>query len=217
MVGAGGNLQLKEFDFVLPKPLSEDVDIDPEDPLLLKLQQTFIHKATTDLFHGCVGAVDGWQCFIQTPSINDVGHNILQYFNGHYSRYGINVQAMCDGHCRFTLVSVVAPGGQHDVVAYGKSNLPKFVEKLPKSFFVVADNAYMLSPQMLVPFLGTELRVQEMRDVYNFFLYPPILLVVHVHTGSLSMTCRPVIKKLARNYPTSIFRTQKFRFRSKIP
>jgi DDE superfamily endonuclease len=159
----------KELDLLLPQ--TDGATLDPNDPRLLQLQRSFIGKATSDLLWGCVGAVDGWQCFIQTPSAVDAEYNVTQYFNGHYKRYGLNVQAMCDGFCRFTFVAVAAPGGSNDAPAYERTELGRqFVNKLPSSFFVVADNAYILSPRMLVPFTAPELRVNEHGDVYNFFL-----------------------------------------------
>ena len=57
------------------------------------------------LFFGVVGAIDGWLCCINKPS--DVS-NPLDYFSGHYRRFGLNVQAVVDSEFRFTYVSVAA-------------------------------------------------------------------------------------------------------------
>ena len=45
------------------------------------------------LFYGVIGAIDGWLCTTQKPS--DV-ENEGDYFSGHYKRFGLNVQAICD-------------------------------------------------------------------------------------------------------------------------
>jgi DDE superfamily endonuclease len=144
----------KALDFQLPQ--TANAKFHENHPALRGLQASFM---------------DGWQCFINTPSVSDVEGPVIRYYNGHYKRYGINVQAMCDGKCRFTFVCVAAPGGQNDIQAYEKSSVGKeFVKKLPPGFFVVADNAYLLSPEMLVPFKGPELGRDVTKDVYNFFL-----------------------------------------------
>jgi DDE superfamily endonuclease len=141
------------------------------EPGLQRLQESFMDVVTLDIFWGCVGAIDGWQCFIDVPSVADVQGNVIQYFNGHYQHYGINVQAMCNGQCRFTFVSVPALGGQNSIQAYKKWSVGReFVDKLPPGTFVVADNVYLLLPQMLVPFKGSEMGGDVAKHVYNFFL-----------------------------------------------
>lgn len=43
------------------------------------------------VFHGCVGAIDGWLCCIHKPKNVD---NTAHHFSGHHQRCGVNVQAV---------------------------------------------------------------------------------------------------------------------------
>ena len=47
------------------------------------------------IFTNVIGCVDGWLCLMQVPPKEDVGHT-TSFFNGHYQRYGLKVQACCD-------------------------------------------------------------------------------------------------------------------------
>ena len=62
------------------------------------------------VFHGVLGAIDGWLCTTEKPS--DVP-NPSNYYSGHYQRFGFNVQALCDANLRFIYSSVInTPGFQ---------------------------------------------------------------------------------------------------------
>ena len=66
-------------------------------------------------FYGCLSAIDGWLCTTEKPS--DV-LNPIEFCSGHYQRYGLNVQAMCDANLRFSYISVAASGGTNDSRAF---------------------------------------------------------------------------------------------------
>jgi hypothetical protein len=63
---------------------------------------------------GCVGALDGFLFMIRTPRRREAANSWL-YFSGHYSRMGLNDQAMCDTNCKITYVAVLAPGRSSDL------------------------------------------------------------------------------------------------------
>jgi hypothetical protein len=105
------------------------------------------------ILDGCVGCLDGILLKIQTPSSNEVG-NVKSFFSGHYQTYGINVQAACDHHCRFISVCVAAPGGTNDIAAFRKTPLHKHIDALPVGKYIVGDNAYICSENLLTPFSG---------------------------------------------------------------
>ena len=69
------------------------------------------------IFFGILSAIDGWLCTMEKPS--DVP-NPSDYFSGHYQKYGINVQAMCDANLRITYLSVCRSGGSNDARAFRK-------------------------------------------------------------------------------------------------
>ena len=52
-------------------------------------------SAAFGVFHGCVGAIDGWLCCIHKPKNVD---NTAHHYSGHYQRHGVNVQAVVDAN-----------------------------------------------------------------------------------------------------------------------
>jgi hypothetical protein len=99
---------------------------------------------------GCIGCLDGILLKIQTPSAKEAG-NVKSYFSGHYQRYGINVQAACDYQCRFISICIAAPGGTNDIAAFRKTPLQKNVHELPLGKYIIGDNAYICSENLLTP------------------------------------------------------------------
>ena len=142
---------------------------DPEDLELRRVASGFKDKSSSEgLFDGVVGAIDGWLCCTNSPIDRDIT-NKRSYFSGHYKRFGLNVQAMCDSELRFTYFAVCAPGGTNDARAVRRcTTLQKWLQDLQGSgFFIVGDNAYVLSNELLIPFSGT---MNETQRTYNFFL-----------------------------------------------
>ena len=105
------------------------------------------------IIDGCVGCVDGILLKIQTPASKEVG-NVKSFFSGHYQTYGINVQAACDFQCRFISVCIAAPGGANDIAAFRKTPLYTIINKLPIGKYIIGDNAYICSENLLTPFSG---------------------------------------------------------------
>ncbi|ETO77568.1 hypothetical protein F444_07251 [Phytophthora nicotianae P1976] len=100
---------------------------------------------------GCVGAVDGWLCPIRVPQKKEVSR-VRSFFSGHYQRYGVNVQACCYHLSRFTAVTCSSPGGTGDAVAFLKWRLSAIVKDLTKGLYIVGDNVYTNTNQLLTPF-----------------------------------------------------------------
>jgi hypothetical protein len=125
------------------------------------------HSSAGELLYGFLGAIDGWLCCTNMPSGVD---NEIDYFSGHYQRYGLNIQAICDAHLRFLYFTVVAPGKFNDARAFRRcTKLNDWLNCLPTGVFVGGDNAYTLSDTMLVPFSGSQKREPHKRT-YNFHL-----------------------------------------------
>lgn len=61
---------------------------------------------------------------------NDVP-NARDYFSGHYQRYVINAQAVCDHEYRFMWLGVHGPGGCSYLVCYQRSSISAMVDELP--------------------------------------------------------------------------------------
>jgi hypothetical protein len=58
----------------------------------------------------------------------------------------------------------------NDVRALGKCvDFNRFIAALPKEYFILGDNAYGLSEQILIPFSGAQKQIVE-NDAYNYYL-----------------------------------------------
>jgi hypothetical protein len=118
------------------------------------------------MFHGCVGAIDGWLPTINKPNVN----NDADYRSGHYNCFGLNVQALCDASLKFIFIEVAAPGRTNDIRAYRRCRPMKdWIDQLPDGYFVVGDSAYPLSNHLLIPFSGTG-RYDQHKSAYNYYL-----------------------------------------------
>ena len=113
---------------------------------------------------------------IQTPSIS--------FFSGHYQTYGINVQAACDAKCRFiTSVCVAASGGTNDIAAFRKCPLFQQVQRLPIGNYIIGDNAYICTENLLTPFSGKWLVTTVMNsfDLMHVLAFKSFLLFIITH------------------------------------
>ena len=115
----------------------------------------------------CIGAIDGYLVAIDTPPQIDVG-NVRSYFSGHYQKYGINIQAVCDHLCRFIFVAVTAPGSINDRDAIKETPLPYLLHNLPQGFVVIADAAYEATEHLVSLFYGVHALDPE-NDNFNFY------------------------------------------------
>ena len=121
------------------------------------------------LYYGAVGAIDGWLACMNSPRVTDAS-NQTDFFSGHYQRYGLNIQAVCDANLRFIYFAVASPGKTNDLRAFGRcEKLQRWLHNLPNEYFLVGDNAYTLSNDMLVPFSGSQ-KQNEYNRSYNFYL-----------------------------------------------
>ena len=119
------------------------------------------------VFHGCVGAIDGWLCCIYKPKNVD---NTAHYYSGDYQRYGVNVQAVVDANLRFIYFGTIGPGRTNDARAFNNCiKLRQWIDSLPDRHFIIGDNAYPLSDKVLIPFSGAMKHVPT-NQTYNFFL-----------------------------------------------
>ena len=115
----------------------------------------------------CTGAIDEYFVAIDTPPQSDVG-NVRSYFSGHYQKYGINIQAVCDHLCHFIFVAVAAPGSINDRDAIKETPLPHLLRNLPQGFVVIADAAYKATEHLVSLFYGVHALDPE-NDNFNFY------------------------------------------------
>jgi hypothetical protein len=95
--------QCKALDIVFPAGVNK----------CARLAAGFRYLSAEESIGNCVGVVDGYLLSIETPSKEEAG-NVASYFSGHYQKYGINVQAMCDSRCVFRYFAISAPGSFND-------------------------------------------------------------------------------------------------------
>ena len=164
------------------------------------LASQFEGNASVPVFRGCVGALDGMTIFIKAPTAVEA-ENVLAYYSGHYKHDSLNVQALSDYRGKFLYFAVAAPGSFPDSKALGLTKLQKWVDSLPPGFFVVADNAYILSEHMLIPFSGSLRHVPE-HSSYNYFL-SQLRIRVEQAFGQYSVKWRILRKPLETKLSTS--------------
>ena len=128
----------------------------------------FANLSSHQVMRGCTGCIDGILIQTKCPSSNDV-QNARDYFSGHYQKYGLNMQAVCDHAYRFLWVGVNAPGGMSDNTNYQLSTISSLVEALPAGTYILGDNAYQVSENILTPFSGSQ-KDNIWNDSFNFHL-----------------------------------------------
>lgn len=164
-----------------------------------RVAEGFADISTNMIITYCVGAIDGYLLPIKVPSKTVVG-NVSSYYSGHYARYGLNVQAICNSHCRFTFLSAQSPGSVNDRVAYEHCKVSNIVESLPYDFAVVADAAYAASEHCLPMYYGTS-RKKAKYDNYNYYasqLRIRIEMAFGMMTRKWMILDSPVKTKLAK-------------------
>lgn len=131
------------------------------------LAASFERLSHDRIITNCVGVLDGYLLAIVTPP-KKIAKNVRSYFSGHYQKYGINIQACCDSHCRFTFVGIGGPGVSKDRSAVKASHLSDLIEALPSGYICIADCAYQPT-EKLIPVFGGDLALQKDNDNFNFY------------------------------------------------
>ena len=114
---------------------------------------------------GCIGALDGIQVVIEKPQAD---MNPLHFY-GRKGFYALTVQAIVDSDYHFLSCSSLTVGIAHDPLDFRLSSLNSFLEasKLPKGFWVYADEAYAVSDYIIIPFSRSTASLYQ--DGVNFF------------------------------------------------
>jgi hypothetical protein len=133
----------------------------------LHVASGFESISTNGCITNCVAAVDGYLLSIDTPTKKEA-KNVRSFFSGHYQTHGLNIQAACDHHCRFSFIAVAGPGSMGDREASRQCGLYDLIENLPGTFAAIADCAYKRMEHLTPIYGGNEGRRVE-NDTYNFF------------------------------------------------
>jgi hypothetical protein len=123
---------------------------DPEK--LALLEREFRGQSHVEDWAGEVGAVDGCHFGMFNP-----GKAVLNPARYHVSRKSCSamlVTAVCDIHRRFTFWDFSVEPTTHDSQAWALSELGLLIAdgKLDSRYFINGDSAYVIGPQMVVPY-----------------------------------------------------------------
>jgi hypothetical protein len=136
------------------------------DALAVRSRDFSSRSSFPTILRDVVGAIDGLFIKTRQPKVSEVG-NVRTYYSGHKMAFGINMQGVCDATCRFIGFACNTPGSTSDYVAFRHTNFYSTWSQLPSPYYYVGDCAYPLGRSCLIPFVGTNLPVEE--DCFNFF------------------------------------------------
>jgi hypothetical protein len=172
IIGASSSASYKALDdFVNAVNATPELDIKfPSSPEEWKeVNDGFKAKSSDGIMQGCVGAIDGYFQRTQTPKRQEVG-NVTSYYSGHYESHGVNCQACVRSDLSFMYFGIISPGSTNDNISYPMAvGLRETVESLPTGMYCVADAAYTLQENLLVPYTGRDQR-DPAHDAFNFYM-----------------------------------------------
>ena len=119
-------------------------------------------------FHGCIFALDGIAIRIEKLEDKDMPRE----YRCRKGFFALPLLAAVDGKYRFLCFSLRCPGAIHDSLAYAVSNIHQFLQsgRLPIEVWGVADEAFINTANLLVPFPSTGVVLDPFCDAFNFFL-----------------------------------------------
>lgn len=131
-------------------------------------------KSASDAdFENCVGCIDGMLLWMEKPNLKECEEaecGQLKFFCGRKHKYGYNMQAICDSHCRFMDVCIKHPAATSDYLAFTTSNIYYKLENnssfLAEGLSIYGDNAYVNNQYMTTPVKGVK---EGLLDDYNFY------------------------------------------------
>jgi hypothetical protein len=133
------------------------VEFPLDDPVKLDmLERGFRSKSRVEGWTGQVGSVDG--CHFAMTSPGKSADNPITYYVARKSKFAMLVTAVCDSERRFTFWDFNTTPTTHDSQAWGLTKLGQDIAagKLPSTYFVNGDSAYISSDQMVVPYGKTQ-------------------------------------------------------------
>jgi hypothetical protein len=116
----------------------------------------------------CVMAIDGWVCRTRQPYATEV--EFPSSYRNRHECFGLVVLAGCDANKKFRMLSCKSSGSTNDVVAWDISLVKNMIDdgNLPRKYYIVGDEAFCNTGQVLVPWSGRGL--DTWKDSFNFHL-----------------------------------------------
>jgi hypothetical protein len=146
-----------------------DIGLPVNDDAKLKEMAEVFAKFSNGEVYGCVSAIDGWVFRTRRPFRTEVD-DITAYRNRH-DCWGLVVLAGCDANCMFNMFSCKSAGSTNDSITWQMSELRYLIEEgklLPIDYFIIGDEAFQCSEQMLVSYGGRGLGTWK--DSFNYHL-----------------------------------------------
>jgi hypothetical protein len=133
-------------------------------------------KAKSDAnFDGCAGCIDGLLVWMHKPTKKEceaTGVGQIKYLCGRKSKYGLNLQAICDHKRRFLDVSILFGGSTSDLLAFEASPIRETLAEegfLAPGLCMFGDNAYVNQFFMATPYPNVRMSTNHEKDAYNFY------------------------------------------------
>jgi len=123
-------------------------------------------------FNNCVGCIDGLLIWTEKPMERELELTKCgskSFFCGRKSKFGLNLQGVCNSDGKFTAVWILHPAASSDYISliqsqfYEKISTPGF---LAPGLVVFGDNAYVLTDFMVTPYKNVR---AGPKDDYNFY------------------------------------------------
>eukprot|EP01032_Pedospumella_encystans_P029721 gene29721-33555_t len=114
-------------------------------------------------------AIDGWVARTRKPYWTET-QNVMAFRNRH-DCWGMVVLAGCDSNCRYSMFSCIATGSTNDSLIWDMCNMKHIIEterRLPDRFYIIGDEAFINTNQLLTPYSGNGLGVWK--DSFNYHL-----------------------------------------------
>ena len=156
-------------------------------------------------FNNCVAAKDGMLVWTNKPSekMDDMGIGNGKFFSGRKSKFGLNMQAICDANRRFVDVYVGHPGSASDYTMWLESPVRKLIEKTPgflcPGLVIYGDNAYVNTMTTVSPFKAVS---SGPKDAFNFY-HSQLRITIEGAFGSLVHRWGCLRKPLPMNFRVS--------------
>eukprot|EP00918_Siedleckia_nematoides_P055377 GHVU01120812.1.p1 GENE.GHVU01120812.1~~GHVU01120812.1.p1 ORF type:complete len:412 (-),score=28.66 GHVU01120812.1:401-1636(-) len=129
----------------------------------------FASMSTQQCIRHCIGCIDGFLVPTRVPTSREVGR-VEAFYSGHYSRYGVSLQACCGWDARVTAFACNCGGSTNDCVAYDAWGVQAELENVTGLYYVIGDAGYTQSRWAMTPFKKPQLRNRKDRDNYNYYL-----------------------------------------------
>ena len=154
-------------------------------------------------FDNCVGCVDGLLIWIHMPSkseCEEIQVGQTKFVCGRKSKFGLNMQAICDAKRRFLDISILYGASASDMLAFETSPIRVQMDRpgfLAEGLCLYGDNAYVNRSFMASPDpTGSGIGVQ---DSYNFF-HSQLRINIECAFGMLVNRWGFLRKKAPKNY-----------------